>query len=338
MRCGVCDMDASASNHEAKHPHNRDDSQTHTPILNAGEQGADDPLVTRQQSASGGLEFDCLSQLEGDSMINIHTNTSSLSAQRHLTNNSLSMQRNIEKLSSGFRINRASDDAAGLAISEEMRADLRSLQQANRNASDAVSMIQTAETSMGEMTNILSRMRELAMQSASDGINDTQRGYVESEASELRAEIDRMVQVAEYNGVPLIDGTLSATFQVGLDSGDTIDLVIGTDLDTTGLGVDAVDLSTRAGADAALAAIDTALETVSGFRAELGAKENRISTIQTNLSVMYETLSASNARIREVDVANEMAGFTKNQILVQASTSMLAQANSYPEVALSLLG
>jgi len=271
-------------------------------------------------------------------MINIHTNTSSLSAQRHLTNNSVSMQRNIEKLSSGFRINRASDDAAGLAISEEMRADLRSLQQANRNASDAVSMIQTAETSMGEMTNILSRMRELAMQSASDGINDTQRGYVESEASELRAEIDRMVQVAEYNGVPLIDGTLSATFQVGLDSGDTIDLVIATDLDTTGLGVDAVDLSTRAGADAALAAIDTALETVSGFRAELGAKENRISTIQTNLSVMYETLSASNARIREVDVANEMAGFTKNQILVQASTSMLAQANSYPEVALSLLG
>jgi flagellin len=271
-------------------------------------------------------------------MINIHTNTSSLSAQRHLTTNSSSMQRNIERLSSGFRINRASDDAAGLAISEEMRADLRSLQQANRNASDAVSLIQTAETSMGEMTNILSRMRELAMQSASDGINDTQRGYVELEATELRAEIDRMVQVAEYNGVPLIDGTLSATFQVGLDSGDTIDLVIGTDLDTTGLGVDGVDLSTQAGADAALAAIDTALETVSGFRAELGAKENRISTIQTNLSVMYETLSASNARIREVDVASEMAGFTKNQILVQASTSMLAQANSYPEVALSLLG
>ena len=271
-------------------------------------------------------------------MINIHTNTSSLSAQRHLTTNSSSMQRNIERLSSGFRINRASDDAAGLAISEEMRADLRSLQQANRNASDAVSLIQTAETSMGEMTNILSRMRELAMQSASDGINDTQRGYVELEATELRAEIDRMVQVAEYNGVPLIDGTLSATFQVGLDSGDTIDLVIATDLDTTGLGVDGVDLSTQAGADAALAAIDTALETVSGFRAELGAKENRISTIQTNLSVMYETLSASNARIREVDVASEMAGFTKNQILVQASTSMLAQANSYPEVALSLLG
>lgn len=273
-------------------------------------------------------------------MINIHTNTSSITAQRYLNNNSLSMQGNIEKLSSGFRINRASDDAAGLAISEEMRADIRSLQQANRNASDAVSMIQTAETSMGEMSNILARMRELAMQSASDGINDTQRSYVELEAAELRDEIDRMVSVAEYNGIPLIDGTLSATFQVGLDAGDTIDLTIGTDLDTTGLGVDAanVDLSSQTGAVNALAAIDTAIETVSGFRAELGAKENRIGTIQTNLSVMYETLSASNARIREVDVATEMASFTKNQILVQASTSMLAQANSYPEVALSLLG
>lgn len=271
-------------------------------------------------------------------MINIHTNTSSLAAQRYLNNNSSSMQANIEKLSSGFRINRASDDAAGLAISEEMRADLRSLQQANRNASDAVSMIQTAETSMGEMTNILARMRELAMQSASDGINDTQRGYVELEAQELRDEIDRMVSVAEYNGIPLIDGTLSATFQVGLDAGDTINLSIATDLDTTGLGIDTVDLSNQTSASTALAAIDSAIETVSGFRAELGAKENRLGTIQTNLGVMYQTLSASNARIRETDVATEMASFTKNQILVQASTSMLAQANSQPEVALSLLG
>ncbi|MFT4703091.1 MAG: flagellin [Bradymonadia bacterium] len=271
-------------------------------------------------------------------MINIHTNIPSITTQRYLNANASMVQANVEKLSSGYRINRASDDAAGLAISEEMRADLRSLAQANRNASDATSLIQTSEASMSEISNILARMRELSMQAASDGINDTQRGYVDLEMTELQAEIDRMSSVAEYNGVPLLDGTLSATFQVGLNSGDTINLGIGTAVSTAGLGVDVVDVTTRTGADAALALIDTAIETISGFRAELGAKENRITKIKSNLDVTYEALSAGNARIREVDVASEMASFTKNQILVQASTSMLAQANSFPEVALTLLG
>lgn len=271
-------------------------------------------------------------------MLNLHTNMSSISAQRYLNNNSTAMQDNISKLSSGFRINKASDDAAGLAISEEMRADIRSLKQASRNASDAVSLIQTSEASMGEITNMLSRMRELAMQAASDGINDTQRGYVNIEVNELVAEIDRIAGSAEYNGIPLLDGTLSATFQVGLDSGDTINFAVGTSLDSTGLGVNGIDLTTQATADAALADLDTAIESISSFRATLGAKENRINTVMSAISASSEALQAANSRIREVDVATEMADFTKNQILVQASTSMLAQANSYPEAALSLLG
>lgn len=271
-------------------------------------------------------------------MINLHTNLSSISAQRYLQGNSNAMQSNINKLSSGYRINKASDDAAGLAISEEMRSDIRSLKQATRNASDAISLIQTSEASMGEVTNMLARMRELAMQAASDGINNTQRGYVDQEVDEMLAEIDRIASVAEYNGIPLLDGTLSATFQIGLDSGDTINVAVGTNLNTTGLGVSTVDLSSQTGADAALASVDSAIESIASLRASLGAKENRIVTVQSNLAASTEALQASNARIREVDVASEMAAFTKNQILVQASTSMLAQANSYPEVALSLLG
>ncbi len=270
--------------------------------------------------------------------INIHTNVTSLQAQRFLGANSMAQAKNVQKLSSGFRINSAADDAAGLAISEEMKADLRSLQQAGRNANDAVSMIQTAEASMGEISNILGRMRELAMQSASDGVTDTQRGYIDVERTELVAEIDRIAGEAEYNGTSLLDGTLSATFQIGLDAGDTISVAQATALDGTGLGVDGTDFTTQAGASADLADIDTAIERVSGFRAGFGAKQNRMDSVTNNISVTYENLAAANGRIRDVDVASEMASMTKNQILVQASTSMLAQANSFPQTALSLLG
>ncbi|MFT4704588.1 MAG: flagellin [Bradymonadia bacterium] len=271
-------------------------------------------------------------------MISINTNITSLQAQRALGNNSNAVNKSVQALSSGFRINSASDDAAGLAISETMGADLRGMSQARRNANDAVSMVQTAEASMGDIGSILGRLRELAVQSASDGVTDTQRGYINTESTELIAEIDRIAGDVEYNGTALLDGTLSATFQIGLDSGDSIVVDQGTALDGAGLGVDAIDLSTRTDASDALADIDTAIESVSGFRATFGAKANRMDYVSNNLSVQYENLSAAQGRIRDVDVASEMASLTKNQILVQASTAMLSQANAAPQIALSLLG
>ena len=270
--------------------------------------------------------------------INIQTNTLSLSAQRSLSTNSANVAKSVQALSSGFRINSAADDAAGLAISETMRADIRGLQQAGRNANDAISMVQTAESSMADIGNILGRLRELAVQSSSDGVTDTQRDYIDTEKTELLAEVDRIAGESEYNGTALLDGSLSATFQVGLDAGDTITVDQGTALDASGLGIDGLDFTSRAGSSGGLASIDTAIESLSGFRASFGAKANRMDYVSGNLSVQVENLSAANGRIRDVDVASEMATLTKNQILVQASTSMLAQANAQPQVALSLLG
>lgn len=278
-------------------------------------------------------------------MIGIQTNVSSLSAQRHLSKTNRALSGNISKLSSGFRINSAADDAAGLAISEEMKADLRSLSQAKRNANDAISMIQTAEGAMGEVHNILGRMRELSVQAASDGINDTQRGHLDTEFQELEAEINRIASVTKYNGNALMDGTLSATFQVGADSGETMQVDVTQDFNSTALGdsgggtfIDSQDLTTRGNADSAIGIIDSAINQVSTSRASLGAKQNRLDVTIDNLSVTHENLSAANSRIRDVDVASEMASMTKNQILMQAGTSMLAQANSRPQSALSLLG
>ncbi|QDG51319.1 flagellin FliC [Persicimonas caeni] len=273
----------------------------------------------------------------------LQTNVSSLSAQRHLGKTNRALSSNIAKLSSGFRINSAADDAAGLAISEEMKADIRSLSQAKRNSNDAISMIQTAEGAMGEVHNILGRMRELAVQASSDGINDTQRGHLDTEFQELSAEIDRIAGVTKYNGNDLLDGTLNATFQVGADSGETMSVAIAQDFNTTALGdgtnfIGGADLTNRANADASLGVIDGAISQVSSSRASLGAKQNRLEVTIDNLSVQHENLSAANSRIRDVDVASEMAAMTKNQILMQAGTSMLAQANSRPQSALSLLG
>jgi flagellin len=273
----------------------------------------------------------------------LQTNVSSMSAQRHLGKTSRALNSNIAKLSSGFRINSAADDAAGLAISEEMKADIRSLGQAERNANDAISMLQTAEGAMGEIHGVLGRMRELAVQAASDGINDTQRGHLDTEFQELEAEIDRIAGVSKYNGNNLLDGTMSATFQVGADSGETLSVSIGQDFQSTALGdgtttLSATDLTNRTNADASLAAIDGAISQVSSSRASIGASQNRLEVTIDNLSVTRENLSAANSRIRDTDVASEMASMTKNQILMQAGTSMLAQANSMPQTALGLLG
>jgi len=266
-------------------------------------------------------------------------------AQRHLNSTNKSLQGNIEKLSSGFRINSAADDAAGLAVSEEMKSDIRSLGQASRNANDAVSMVQTAEGSLGQVHDILGRMRELSVQANSDGINDEQRAHVNTEFQALVAEIGDISSQTKFNGTSLLDGTLSANFQVGIESTDTLNIAVGqsfaaVDLeDATGTNnLAGVNLSTTAGAADAMAVLDNAISVVSETRAGLGASQNRLESKIENLSVAGENLSAANSRIRDVDVASEMASMTKNQILMQAGSSMLSQANSLPQTALSLLG
>jgi len=278
-------------------------------------------------------------------MIGVNTNTTSLMAQRHLNSTNKSLQGNIEKLSSGFRINSAADDAAGLAVSEEMKSDIRSLGQASRNANDAISMVQTAEGSLGQVHDILGRMRELSVQANSDGINDEQRAHVNTEFQALVTEIGDISSQTKFNGTSLLDGTLSANFQVGIESTDTLNIAVGqsfaaVDLeDATGTNnLAGVNLSTTAGAADAMAVLDNAISVVSETRAGLGASQNRLESKIENLSVAGENLSAANSRIRDVDVASEMASMTKNQILMQAGSSMLAQANSLPQTALSLLG
>ncbi len=277
-------------------------------------------------------------------MIGVNTNTTSLMAQRHLNNTNKSLQGNIEKLSSGFRINSAADDAAGLAVSEEMKSDIRSLGQASRNANDAISMVQTAEGSLGQVHDILGRMRELSVQANSDGINDEQRAHVDTEFQALVAEIGDIAADTKFNGTSLLDGNLSASFQVGIESTDTLDIDVtqsfaAADLNDGGLNnLGNVSLTSTANAATAMGVLDNAISVVSETRAGLGASQNRLESKIENLSVSRENLEAANSRIRDVDVASEMASMTKNQILMQAGSSMLAQANSLPQTALSLLG
>jgi flagellin len=274
--------------------------------------------------------------------LSIRTNVSALNAQRNLQQTQQLMESSLSRLSSGYRITKASDDAAGLGVSENLRAQVRSLQQAQRNAYDGVNVVQLAEGSFNEISSILVRARELAMQSASDGIGDTERGYLTTEFTALMNEVDRIVDTTEFNGQKLVDGTLSATgltFQVGIrdTANDRIELTIA-DSGTSALGLSAASVSSKAGAQSALAMIDNAINSVSTRRASLGSMGNRLSSTISNLGVAHENLSAANSRIRDVDVAQESSRLTKSQILMQAGVSVLAQANSTPQVALSLLG
>ncbi|RLB59532.1 MAG: flagellin FliC [Deltaproteobacteria bacterium] len=276
--------------------------------------------------------------------LSIQTNVASINAQRNMQTTMMSMESSLSRLSSGYRITKAGDDAAGLGVSENLRAQIRSLQQAQRNAYDGVNVVQIAEGSYNEISNILVRMRELAMQSASDGIGDTERGYLQTEFTALHSEIDRIVDTTEFNGQKLIDGSLSGssnalTFQVGIrnTANDRISLSIN-DSGTSALGLSAVYVSTKSGAQTALSAIDSAIQTVSTRRAQLGALGNRLNSTIANLGVAYENLSSANSRIRDVDVAVETSSLTRSQILLQAGVAVLAQANAVPQVALSLLG
>ncbi len=277
--------------------------------------------------------------------LSILTNVASLNAQRNLSSTQSALSASIGRLSSGMRINSAADDAAGLGISENLKADLRSLAQAQRNANDGVSMSQVAEGSMNEMSGIVTRMRELAVQSANQTLGATERGYIQTEFSQLRNEINRISAVTEFNGQKLIDGSASAglSFQVGKENSvnDRVSMSITrlttSTLGSTSLRVASASLSTVTGARNAMGVFDKAIEQLSTARSKVGAAQNRMVVTISNLSVAQENLAAANSRIRDVDVASESSQLTKAQILSQAGLAVLAQANQLPNSALSLL-
>jgi flagellin len=273
----------------------------------------------------------------------IATNVASLTAQRSLSKVSNREQTTTAQLASGNRITKSSDDSAGLAISEKLRANIRSSQQANRNANDGISMIQVAEGGLDESANILIRLRELAIQSASDTIGNTERGYTNMEFSQLKDELQRISQTTEFNDVKLLDGSSeSLDFQIGANNDDFEDRIvydpakINSGLDALGLESEGVD--SKEGAQGSLEKIDSAINTVSGQRAELGALQNRLITTSSNLETSVENMSAANSRIRDVDYAEVTAKNVQNNIMKQAGISVLTQANQTPQQALRLIG
>ena len=277
--------------------------------------------------------------------LRINHNIMALNAYRHLNRTQGSLSRSIEKLSSGLRITRAADDAAGLAISEQMRADIRSMNQAVRNANDGVSMLQTAEGALNEVSGMLTRMRELASQAATGTVGDAQKLTLDSEFQHLISEINRIAEVTEFNGTKLINGDLSsgtaasATFQIGIQNTSNDRLAVDIDsMKADDLAISGVAISTAALAQSALGQIDSAIGEVASQRGTIGAVQNRLERTIANLSISAENLTAAESNIRDVDMALEMAIFTKNQIMTQAGTAMLAQANLVNQSVLTLLG
>jgi flagellin len=271
--------------------------------------------------------------------INIQTNFAALSAQKNLGQNQKLLAGSFQRLSSGYRVNSAADDAAGLAISESMKSQIRSYTVAQRNASDAQSMAQTAEGALGDVHDIMGRMRELAMQSSNGDLGTTDRGYVNTEFKALQAEVTRIQGSAKFNGKQLINATpATTTFQVGLNNtaSDQIKVTFGGVLLTT-ITAAGTDLSTATGALNALATIDTAIQNVSTARSNFGTAMNRMDFATSNIQTMQLNITAANSRIRDVDVASETASLSRNQVLTQAGTAVLAQANQSPQLALSLL-
>jgi flagellin len=274
--------------------------------------------------------------------LSMNTNPTSLNAQRNLGNAQMHLSQNLAKLSSGLRINQAADDAAGLGISEKMRAQISGLGQASRNANDGVSMIQVAEGAMNEQAGILTRLRELAVQSANGTLGTQERGYITTESTQAVAELDRISTVTDFNGVKMLgaDAATTQTMQVGTGSttDDRIDVNFTKTDSATLFGGTTLDLSSAANARTSLDSIDTAISALSTSRASVGASQNRLVITMNNLSVAKENVSAAESRIRDVDVAEETASMTRNQILSQAGVSVLAQANQLPSAALKLLG
>ena len=272
----------------------------------------------------------------------IATNTSSLNAQRSLSKMSAKEAKTTAQLASGMRITKSADDSAGLAISEKLRANIRSSQQANRNANDGISMIQVAEGGLDESANILIRLRELAIQSASDTVGETERSYTDMEYQQLKSEIERISQTTKFNGVGLLDGKADKLdFQIGSGNNEFQDRITYNPGDINA-GLDALDLggegvAHKEDAQSSLEKIDSAINTVSGQRAQLGALQNRLMTTSSNLETSAENMASANSRIRDVDYAEATARNTQNNIMKQAGISVLSQANALPNQALRLL-
>jgi flagellin len=283
-----------------------------------------------------------------DEIMRIQNNLSALFAQNKLAANNVNLSKSLEKLSSGYRINRAGDDAAGLAISEKMRGQISGLNMAVKNSQDGISLIQTAEGALNESHSILQRMRELAVQAVNDTNTGSDRAKIKDELMQLKQELDRIANTTEFNGQKLLSGGFNGkTFQIGANSGQTIQLTInGMYASSLNAGVTSANISAIATGSAAsqvaaasklITDIDSAIETVNDERSKLGAVQNRLEHTINNLQTAAENLTAAESRIRDVDMAAEMVKFTKNQILTQAGTSMLAQANQAPQGVLSLL-
>jgi flagellin len=272
--------------------------------------------------------------------LSINTNIAALNATRKLSSSTNNLNKTFERLSSGLRVNGSRDDAAGLAISTRMTAQIRGMNMAIRNTNDAVSMVQVAEGALDETTNALQRMRELAVQAANGTLGTTDRASLNLEVIQLRDEIERISTTTKFNGVSLIDGRLafgnSATFQVGANATETLAISVAS-AGGVALSVATTTVSTQANASTALNQIDVALDSVSDIRAKLGAYQNRFESLIANLSNIVENTSAAKSRIMDADIANETTNLTKSSILQQASTAILAQANQQPQIALLLL-
>jgi flagellin len=276
--------------------------------------------------------------------LRINTNVPSLIAQRNLRTTRGSLDRTLERLSSGSRINHAGDDAAGLAISESLRAQLRGLGQAERNAQDGISLVQVAEGAMAEVSNMLIRLRELGVQAASDTVGEQERRYMDVEFQQLLQEIDRIAQSTEYNRVPLLNGTASTfEIQIGTRNNPAIDRVRlfdarSADINVVALGLNLATVADKTSAQNSLASIDKAISSVTAIRAEFGAMQNRLQSVVNNIMSSRENLSAANSRIKDADLAEETTELTKSQILMQSGVAVLGQANSSIKTALQLLG
>ena len=273
--------------------------------------------------------------------LRINTNTDAFNSYRNLSVTQGQMSKSLEKLSSGFRINRAADDAAGLAISERLRSQVASLDQAKRNANDGISLVQTAEGSLNEVSSILTRLRELAVESSNGTVSAQDKNTLNQEFTSLVSEINRIGSSTQFNGIKLLDGSSSSvSFQVGAGNNasvDTLSVSLSAALSTS-LSLNSLDIGSTGNQSYSISQIDSAINSVSSLRGSLGALQNRLGSTINNLAIQVENLSAAESRIRDVDVAYETSQLTKNQILQQASISVLAQANALPQAALKLLG
>lgn len=272
----------------------------------------------------------------------ISTNTSAIGAQRHLTNTRLNLDKSLERLASGSRINHSGDDAAGLAISENLIAQVRGMRQAKRNAMDGVSLIQVSEGGLNEIGNILIRLRELSVQAASDTVGEVERKFTDREFQSLKDEIDRISNATEFNGTPLLNGRAGIIeVQVGVRNNPILDRVIynGESANATlaALKLGGESIGTKLGAQTSLSVIDEALIQINSVRADLGALQNRLQSTINNLAISDENLSAANSRIRDTDIASESSEMTRNSILMQSGTAVLGQANVMNRMALKLL-